>query len=215
MQKKNSEFETRVENFRRLTREVRRRFLYRAALESALVSFLLAELTGIAFAVVCALSEIVATPRPGTFAFAVFGIGCVATLLSIFLTDFERNAPEKAIDARYSFDDRCLTASDVLRQTEKREPTAIERLQLEDCFERVENIRANDVVSIKPKRAKAKTTALAVALIALTVTVWEPEPREAFRTKRAPTFCKSCAASYCRRRGNFSMQILRINSLRN
>ena len=83
-----------------------------------------------------------------------------------------------------------------MRQTEKREPTAIERLQLEDCFERVENVRANDDVSIKLKRAKAKTTALAVALIALTVTVWEPEPREAFRTKRAPTLCKSCAASY-------------------
>lgn len=173
MQKKNSEFESRVESFRRLTREVRRRFFYRAALESALVSFLLAALTGIAFAGFCALSEI-ATPNPGTFALAVFGIGGVATLLSIFLTDCERNAPEKAIDARYSFDDRCLTASDVLRQTEKREPTPIERLQLEDCFERVENVRANDVVSIKPKRAKVKTTALAVALIALAATVWEP-----------------------------------------
>ena len=173
MQKKNNEFESRVDNFRRLTREVRRRFIYRAALESALVSYLLAALTGIAFAGVCALSEI-ATPSPGAFALAVFGIGSVATLLSLFLTDFERNAPEKAIDARYSFDDRCLTAGDVLRQTEKREPTPIERLQLEDCFERVENIRANDVVSIKPKRAKVKTTALLIAVIALSATVWEP-----------------------------------------
>lgn len=173
MQKKNNEFESRVENFRRLTREVRRRFIYRAALEAALVSYLLAALTGIAFAVVCALSEI-ATPNPGAFALAVFGIGCVATLLSLFLTDFERNAPEKAIDARYSFDDRCLTAGDVLRQTEKREPTPIERLQLEDCFQRVENVRANDVVSIKPKRAKVKTTALLIAVIALTATIWQP-----------------------------------------
>lgn len=172
MQKKN-EFESRVENFQRLTRGVRRRFFYRAALESALVSFLLAALTGIAFAGVCALSEI-ATPSPVRFALAVFGIGCVATLLSILLTDFERNAPEKAIDARYSFDDRCLTAGDVLRQTEKREPTPIERLQLEDCFQRVENVRANDVVSIKPKRAKVKTTALLVAVIALMTTVWKP-----------------------------------------
>ena len=105
MQEKNTEFESRVENFRRLTRDVRRRFFYRAALESALVSFLLAALTGIAFAGVCSLIEI-ATPNPGAFALAVFGIGCVATLLSLFLTDFERNAPEKAIDARYSFDDR-------------------------------------------------------------------------------------------------------------
>lgn len=173
MQEKNTEFESRVENFRRLTRDVRRRFFYRAALESALVSFLLAALTGIAFAGVCSLIEI-ATPNPGAFALAVFGIGCVATLLSLFLTDFERNAPEKAIDARYSFDDRCLTAGDVLRQTEKREPTPIERLQLEDCFQRVENVRANDVVSIKPKRAKVKTAALLVAVIALTATVWEP-----------------------------------------
>jgi len=173
MQKKNNEFESRVENFRRLTREVRRRFFYRAALESALVSFLLAALTGIAFAGVCSLIEI-ATPNPGAFALAVFGIGCVATLLSLFLTDFERNALEKAIDARYSFDDRCLTAGDVLRQTEKREPTPIERLQLEDCFQRVENVRANDVVSIKPKRAKVKTTVLLIAVIALTATIWQP-----------------------------------------
>jgi len=173
MQKKNNEFESRVENFRRLTREVRRRFFYRAALESALVSLLLAALTGIAFAGVCSLIEI-ATPNPGAFALAVFGIGCVATLLSLFLTDFERNALEKAIDARYSFDDRCLTAGDVLRQTEKREPTPIERLQLEDCFQRVENVRANDVVSIKPKRAKVKTTVLLIAVIALTATIWQP-----------------------------------------
>ncbi len=173
MQKKNNEFESSAENFRRLTRAVRRRFFYRAALESALLSFLLAALTGIAFARVCALGEL-ATSRPGTFASTVLGIGCVATLLSIFLTDFERNAPEKAIDARYSFDDRCLTASDVLRQTEKREPTPIERLPLEDCFECVENVRANDVVSIKPQRAKVKTIALLVSLIDLTTTVWEP-----------------------------------------
>ena len=169
----NSEFERRVENFRRLTREVRRRFFYRAAFESALVSFLLAALTGAAFAGVCALNEI-ATPNPGTFSTAVFGIGCVATLLSIFLTKIERNAPEKAIDARYSFDDRCLTASDVLRQTERREPTPIERLQLEDCFERVENVRASDVASIKPKRAKAQSFALVCALIAFAAMVWEP-----------------------------------------
>ena len=58
MQKKNNEFESRAENFRRLTREVRRRFFYRAALESALLSFLLAALTGIAFAGVCALGEL-------------------------------------------------------------------------------------------------------------------------------------------------------------
>ena len=173
MQQQNSEFERRVENFRRLTREVRRRFFYRAALESALVSFLLAALTGAAFAGVCALNEI-ATPNPGTFSTAVFGIGCVATLLSIFLTKIERNAPEKAIDARYSFDDRCLTASDVLRQTERREATPIERLQLEDCFERVENVRASDVASIKPKRAKAQSFALVCALIAFAAMVWEP-----------------------------------------
>lgn len=173
MEEKDRDFQRRLEFFQRLTRQARRRFFYRAALESALVSFLLATLIGIAFSVFCSAFN-VATPSPGVFTAAVFGIGCVATVLSLFLTDFERNAPEKAIDARYSFDDRCLTASDVLRRWMDKEPSEIERLLLEDCFERVEGVRARDVASIKPKRVKEKTTALAIALIALTAVVWKP-----------------------------------------
>ncbi len=169
----NNEFGRGLENFRRLIRQTRRRFFYRAALEATTTSALLASFTGTVFAIVLALCD-VAPPAPSAFFGAVFAIACVATLLLLFLTDYDRRASEKAIDARYSLDDRCLTASDVLKQTQGREPTAIERLQLEDCFARVESIRPSDVLALKPKRAKTKTVALCVGVIALTTAVWKP-----------------------------------------
>ncbi len=180
MDEKNNEFRRRLENFRRLTLRTRRRFFYRDVLEAATTSSLLTAFVGVAFAVVLSGRD-VAPIQPGLFLGAVVGVACVATLLLLFLNERERNAAEKAIDERYSLDDRCLTASDVLRQTKDREPTAVERLLLEDCFERVEKARPSEVLSIKPKRAKTKTLALCVGVIALTAAIWKP-----FASQAAP-----------------------------
>lgn len=173
MEDKNIEFQRRLEHFRRLTLRTRRRFFYRAVIDAAMTSALLATFTGIGFAVALSVCGI-ASPGPSFFFGAVVGIASVATLLLLALNEREGNASEKAIDARYALDDRCLTASDVLKQSREREPSAVERLLLEDCFERVAVARPNEILSLKPKRARTKTITLAFGVIALITTVCKP-----------------------------------------
>ena len=173
MTKEQKRFNDGLTTYQRLTRNVRRRLFYRDFLDALATNFLI---TGVvAFLFACATSYADKFPTtPAKFTLATIAIGLIATLTSIATARRERFASEKANDARYRLNDRCLTASGLLEETRERAASPIEELQLQDCFERVESARAIDVVAIKPRRVKERAALLLIIAILFVAVVWKP-----------------------------------------
>lgn len=170
---KEQKFRVDAENFRRLIRLVRRRMFLRDALDALATNFMLAAIVSLVFAVVCSVADRFPT-TPAVYSFATFLIAIVATVLSFAMSSKERYAAERALDQRCDLDDRCLTAAELLQQTNERDATQIERLQMEDCFERVDSIKPSDVVDVKIEKARPRLALLTVVVILLALVVWKP-----------------------------------------
>lgn len=169
----NINFTRGLARFRALTSEVRRRLFMKAALDAFVTNLALALGAAFIFALVALRSGRFAV-SPTVFLIATFGIAVVATIASLMTTPRDEFASEKAIDARYRLEDRCLTAAGLLKDSQSRATTPVEALQLQDCFDRVETAKAKEVVAVRLRRAKRRLSALAVLAILLTLALWRP-----------------------------------------
>ncbi len=159
--------------FRALTNEVRRRLFLRAALDAFMTNLTLTLGAAFIFALVALRLERFSV-SPQTFLFATLGIAVAATVASLLTTTRDKRAPEKAIDARYRLEDRCLTASELLKEAETRATSPVEELQLQDCFDRVETAKAKDVVAIRVRRARLRISTLVLLAVLFSLAVWRP-----------------------------------------
>ena len=167
-----------TEKLRRVVSQARRRLYLRSLLESASSSFLFATCAAVVY-VAASVAFGKLAYGPGVIVGITFAIGCAATLASFFTARFERHEAEKAIDRRYSFDDRFLTASELIKRAETGGVNDFERLQLLDCLERVDQVEPGQVVSIKPRGGRARLALLAAAVAALAFVLWKPNADQA------------------------------------
>ena len=173
MTKEDTEYSVRLESYRRLTRAVRRRILARDLCDAFATNLILTGVVALLFAALTSyLGKFPTTPA--NFTLATVAIALAATLASVLSSERERFASEKAIDAKYRLKDRCLTASELLERMQTRAATAIEALQLEDCFARVETARAQDVVSLRPQRVKVRAAVIVALALLFVAIVWKP-----------------------------------------
>ena len=169
----NINFTRELARFRTLTNEVRRRLVLREALDAFMTNLALTLGAAFIFAVV-AIRLGRFSVSPWTFLFATLGIAVAATVASLLTMSRDKHAPEKAIDAFYRLEDRCLTASELLKDAETRATSPVEALQLQDCFERVKTAKAKDVVAIRVRRAQSRISILVLLAILFALAVWRP-----------------------------------------
>lgn len=156
----------------------RRRLYLRAFYESACSSFLFAFCTALGYvALGTVLEEIDASA--GTVLLTTLAIGIVATLTSFFTTKIDPREAEKSVDRYYEFDDRFLTAGELLAQMKDREVNEFERLLLQDCETRASAAEPEKVVSVKPSNARSRFALLGCALFALIFSLWAPYSSQA------------------------------------
>ncbi|MBQ9875185.1 MAG: hypothetical protein IJM30_12065 [Thermoguttaceae bacterium] len=158
---------------RNVVARTRRRLALRALLDSAGTSFLFAICGAVVYvALGVALNRPTGTPRQ--IVATTLAIGAIATLASFFSTRRDRREAEKALDQSGDFEDRFLTAGELLDQESEREIGTFEALQIRDCSRRAREVDPKRVVSTSPRGARTKLTLIGAAICALAFVLWKP-----------------------------------------